>query len=498
MTAIVGLTLDDKVPNVYAQALYAQGPRSTAQTLNCILTGNKLSGGTAANGSITRITTNEEADTYFGARSELANMCRAALLIVGVELWAGVVASTGASATITVTFATTAGSAGTFRYRFDGRWIEVYIPKDTTATAAGDLFVAVWNAFDNGRLAGLASNSTGTVTITIQTPGLRGNQYNIYVDRTLAPSAMTSVATGDTAYADGAIPAVGGSGQDDVTTLLTAMAPTWYNYAGCAHNDAANEALIEIHANTVAGPLVGHPMNYVVALNSILQSTAESFGINTMNDVVGQLLYLQFSSTHPSRIAATVAALRSVTEGQAPNPRYNGMAVPGIGTHLRDADSPTHANLKQMLNSGVTPLETADDDVVITRAITTRCRDAGGLADYRTLDVGQAIVPQTIMYRAKLKGLDLQQANAAAGPDNTDGTLPRNGVQTPRITDNAMLKIAKDAEEAPLAGLAPLLVDVSSDPPVTVWDSVTKRLLTDFPCHVAPLNHQHGITVLQK
>lgn len=493
-TIINGYGPDDFVPGTVAKNEFGAGKTSVGQAaLKCVLYGNKTSAGTVANATKVPVTTPEEADTYFGVRSELARMCEAALDIPGVTLEAIAVAeAAGAAATVTLTITGTFSTAGSIKLQIDECvFIVNFAASDNTVTLAAAAVVLAANGAKNGRLPTVASNLSGVVTLTVASVGARGNQHTAYiVDQSLRPTGMTLVLAGGTALSNGGIPFTGGSGTDDIDAALTATVNEQQDYIALAHNDATNVGKIETSVNAKAAFDVGLLEQYVVALNGN-QGSAIAIGKTQMNDVLGSCFWAQFHPEHPSRLAARLAALFSTVENADPNHNYDNEELPGAAPHFNLKDSPTRALMKSSLSQGIAPLKTVNGKLQIVRAIQSHCLN-GAIPDYRTLDRSEATVP--IRMRKEVVALDaqLREENPYAGPDLENNALPPEGTITPTIWGSHVLKLLKEKEAANW------LTAVDSHPPQPSWDSDGERIMAVVPNIVKQQNHQTGVIVRQQ
>ncbi|HEX2878796.1 MAG TPA: hypothetical protein VHO25_04595, partial [Polyangiaceae bacterium] len=321
---ITGLTASSKTPGAVGQMRRARGksnPDAAAKVL-CLL-GNKTSAGSlVADAKPVQVFSEEEAIAAGGARGEVTQMALAALAY-GIAPFMGAVteAGGGAAGTWTLTFANgNAGTAGTI-YFIVGHpdhgvlSIPINIPAGSTPTASAVIAKTAINTAALGRLPYTADNSSGVLTITSANVGVRANQYIAHLDNTTSPpTTQTSALTGGTALSDGGIPMTGGSGQDTLTAILANMLADQYEYQAIAANDATSvdAALDQIDAKD--HPLVGMTEFLVVGLNGT-QAAAITFGSSSMNHALGQLVFLKSCMTHPSVIAASMAAKRATTEG---------------------------------------------------------------------------------------------------------------------------------------------------------------------------------------
>ncbi len=495
---IEGYTDSDKVPGGVAINQWGAGRLSIgAIPMKCVLYGNKTSGGTAAVNSKTPITTPEEADDFFGPRSELGRMCVAALDVPGVTLEAVVVAeAAGAQATLTVTFggSWTAGATGELTFQLDECIYRVAFDSSvTTVTLAAAAFVSKTNQQQQGRLFCSAANALGVVTLTVANIGVRGNQHTGFiVDSSKLPSGMTVALAGGTPLGNAGVPFSGGTGTDDVTAALAAYSAVQHDYEGFAQNDSTNINLVEAATNAKAAFDVGLLQQYVVTTNSTL-ANAIALGQTAMNDQLGFCGWAQYGVEHPSRVTARIAAIFSIIDGSDANHNYDGRVIEGGAPHYRAADSPNRSTQNAALNASITPLVTVDGELQIVRAINSHSLD-GATPDYRTYDHAETTVP--IRVRKELIALYAQRKleNPYAGPDPDDGQLPPEGTMTPMTWKGDINSSLKDWEGPAFNWLT----EVDDNPPDTQWNSTSKRIMAVVPTIVKAQNHQAGIIVRQQ
>jgi phage tail sheath gpL-like len=317
------------------------------------------------------------------------------------------------------------------------------------------------------------------------------NQHTLFlVDQSKKPSGMTIAIAGGSALSNGGVPFTGGSGTDDVSAALTAMASDQQDYIAAAQNDTTNAGRFETDVNAKAAFDIGLLEQYVLSSNSI-QATAIALGQTQMNDALGQCIWVPLGVEHPSRVAARVAALRSVTEGADPNHNYDDAVIPGASPQFQSADYPTRTVKKAALNASLTICTTVDGTLRIVRSITSRSLN-GATPDYRCLDSGCATVPIRVRKEVVSRYATLlKPANPNSGPDLDDNLLPPDGTLTPGVWEadtNGLLQGFEDLG---------WLQKVAANPAVGQWDSVGKRIMGLVPTIVADLDHQLGVIVRQ-
>lgn len=483
-----------KVPGFFGETVYRAGAISAADIpLKLLVVGTKLSTGTAtANADVDNIFSEDDADTKYGAGSQIARMCYAALRIPGVQLQGAAVAEAGGAAagTATITIAGTWSSGGTFLYRIDGTLVTGSIASTDSAT---DVAVSIVNAVNgNSHLPTTAANVAGVVTLTRKSKGATGNQGILYQDKSQLPSGMTSTLAGGTAVTGDGLHFTSGSGTEDVTTLLAVLKPGTYARVAFAQNDATNAALWEAHFNFKAGVLEGRLEHGLTAVNGTL-SAANSLATVTLNAERVQLLWLLNSESHPSEVAAVFGAIRTVTEQSDPSADYDGKVLPGVAPQAARADWATLATQISALDNGITPIvTTANQEVQVVRSIVTHCLN-GATPDYRILDTYQAVTPDYMrndvaLYWTTVFRPQNPKVNSDPAPEERDRP---SGVATPSSWTAAIVSRLRLAEDNLF------VTNVDTNMPFSEFDPVAKRIMSVVPVVPSFANHQVGVSVRQ-
>ena len=497
---IIGFASTDFVPGFVGETVLGAGPASASSIpFKLLLVGNKLATGSAvANVDTNQIYSETDARNFWGPGSELHRMARAALRIPGVVIFGSpVLESVGAAATMTITYATNATSAGTFTYWIDGERIDVAVALGDTPTIMGATLVSVIAGKDF--LPVTAANAAGTVTLTRKQKGPRGNFGEVYQDATTAPPGGTTstLATTGASVTGGGKRFGGGTTIDDVTAVSTNTFPAWFQRVALAQNDSANLAVWKTNTGNKAGPLEGRPEHVVVASNDTLANT-QSLSQSTLNDGRFSMLWMLEAESHPAELAAVVAAIRVVTESADPGSDYDDAVLPGIAPSRYPAQIPQRSTKTAALQTGVTPIYTVNGQALVSRSITTRCLN-GASPDYRCIDTGQSSVADFIRIDLSFVWQNWNNSNPvlADDPAPEQGDRP-SGVGTPARWNGVMTKRLKQFErgEAVTSGI-PQIIDVDLNPCSSGWDSVAKRIMSLCPVAVAPRNHQIGVSVRQ-
>lgn len=504
--AIVGFSSTDKVPGFVGEVLYGAGPISASSIPTyCLCVGTKLTSGIAtADVDVVDIRSTDDADTYFGAGSELARMCRSALRVAGTSLKAMAVSEAvgAAAATATITIGSTWTTAGAWYYRIDGIAVSGGISSADTATTVATAIASAIN--QNPRMPCTAASTGGVVTLTRKSKGARGNWGSVYQDASKLPSGaaatILSGASGATAQSGNVMVRFGGgTGVETATAAIANLFAGQYDYIALAQNDLTTLTAAGSwrDSNTSkAAPLEGRPQFVTVCTNDTLTNgTALAQGVN--DQLIGVLWYNN-GETPPWEVAAYFAALRQVSEQADPGCAYDGAVLAGVLPQTVRSDRPSRTTQVSALNSGLTPITSTDDGrAIVVRAITSRCLN-GTTPDYRTLDTSDAAVPQ---YVRKDIGLfwttSFKLANPRVADDVPLSAPPRpSGVATPALWSAAVTNLLRGYEKG-VNGSPPLLIDVDQNLPTSGYDATARRIMTLCPVKPAPNQHQIGVSIRQ-
>ncbi len=491
---ILGFASTDKVPGFVGETVYGAGAISLGSIpikLLCV-------GGISTDGDLTpdtevrQIFSAGDAETAAGAGSELYGMLANALMVPGVRIFAATATEAGgaAAATGTITVGGTWSSAGTFVYRIGGIYVSGTILGTDSVTTAGDAIEAAINAVAACPVT--ASNSSGTVTLTAKTKGARGNMLYVAQDATQLPSGCTSTLAGGTAVTGGITPLSGGSGSENVTTLLATLYAGTYDMQAWAIADATNLGRIKAQLVAKAGPLENRLEHAVFGANGTY-AAAKSLAQTTCNAERMQCVWQLYGETHPSATAASMAAVRVQYMQATPNPNFDGVVLQGVAPQSQRADWAIRATQQAALDAGVTPIVTTEGDLTsaqVVRAITTHCLD-GSNPDYRTLDVSDATVPD---YARRYLDLYWTTSYVVANPyvradPTSEERDPPAGVATPSRWNSQVSTILQELEGA----LVLTGTRTTAGQPLSEFDATAKRIMSAVPTFRLP--HQHAIGV---
>lgn len=490
---ITGFADSDKVPGFVGETKFGASKiniGSIALKLLCV--GLKTSAGSAtADSDVLEIFSGDDADARFGKGSQLARMLRRAIKQNrGYRLYGAAVTETGTAATVVITIANAATSAGTIRFWVGGDAMDVSI---SSGRSAVNIAADIHAEFQKHPEFCCSSGVVGAVvTLTIRNLGVQGNQYILAQDLSNGPASVTSTLSGSGAAVNTNMRFFGGgAGQESYTTLLSVLNPAWFNRVALGSDDAASAAAWEVQTDAKAGPLEGRMEHVVVGFNGTL-ANAIVLAQTTLNNHRFQVCWLENSECHPSEIAAAMASERAATEQAAPNSGYDNVTLQLLGQRLF-GDKPLRTELQSALDSGVTPLTTDNEgNVVVVRAVTTRSLD-GSTPDYRTLDVSEAVVPDYVRYRLAVGWTsEFVKVNKHVAPDPREGEPDRPaGVATPSLWSGYVnAELANMEREL-------ILTQTAENPAQSEYNYAANRIMSAVPCVPLPIQHQIGVSVRQ-
>lgn len=494
---IDGYSDSDKVPEFVGETKFGSSAISIGSIpLILLLVGLSTAAGTITEDvDVLDVLSRDDGRTFGGKGSEVSRMVLRAFdqglggvrLKIASPTGAG---GTAASATITVTGTST--SAGTHRFWAAGELIEYNLSTVGQAQNATATAIAA-KINENTDLPFTAAANTNVVTLTAKAGGIRGNQYILFKDDSKGAGGVTTAVAGGASVTGGGVFFASGTGTETLTTLLALLYPARYHRIAIAQNDATSLGVWETQIDDKAGPLQGRMEHVVVAGNGALAAST-SLAQTTLNNWRFQFCWLLNSESHPSEIAAAMAAKRAAREGTTPNAGYDGEKLVGIRAQKYRADWASRTTQQSALDNSVTPLTTNENgDVVVIRAITTRSLD-GSTPDYRTLDTAEAVVPDYVRDRLKLVWNDFKLANPYVAPDPVAGEKPRAaGIATPTSWKKRVhIELQKMEQELILTQTL-----LEANAPQASYNVAAKRIMLAAPVVPLPLHHATGVSVRQ-
>jgi phage tail sheath gpL-like len=497
---ILELSPTDKRPGFYGRTQYGVGALSLASIPKVLLLvglASNTGGSLTADHKVVDCFSEADADACAGPGSELARMAYAALRIPGIKLKLATpsIASGAVAAFATITVSGTWQTGGEWRLRVGGEYLASGVSyTDSPQSLATSIATQVNKRPKLPVRATVAPGASGTyvVTLTVKSPGFRGNDTILWADTSALPGGAGLAIAGGPAVGNGGVRFKGGAGTEDITLLLGTLAAGRYHRIAAAQRDAVNLTRWRTQLDMKAGPLVGR-MEHAIFATSGTFAAATALAQTSLNEQRAQLLWMLDAETSPAEIAAVFAAARLQAESQNPNVGYDGFVLPGVAPQTDEGTIPNRPTEVAALDVGLTPITTAYDQAMVVRSITTRSLTDTGDPDDRTLDTSEALVPDEV--REDLR-LYWSTVFVVANPYVRDDPAPEEpsppaGVATPALWNAQVLAKLREYEQARW------ICKVTRNAPKSGMNPNATRIVSFVPTVVQPLNHQVEVTVAQ-
>lgn len=356
------------------------GPQK--QPFKILVIGQKLSTGTKDNLSVTRVTSADQAKTFFGNGSMLHEMAIAVFknntfteaFFAAIEDLAAGVKAVGS-----IKFSGSPTETGIAIFRVCGYKVSVSVTQgDTPAALATKLVTAIGSSVISVSSA-VDGTDTAKVNITYNHKGLLGNQLDIrqgyYEDEKGLPSGLSTTI----------VQFASGAGNPDVTALLAALPQEHFNVLAFPYTDSSNLALLNSFLDERWGALKmidGVAFSAANLAHAPLSALGES--INTKN--------ISIMDSHASMSGPHIwsAALAGVVAFEMSNDAARPLQTVKLnGVFAEESkDSFNQQERNMLLFDGIsTHTRSANNEVLIERMITTYKTNAAGADDVSYLNV---------------------------------------------------------------------------------------------------------------
>lgn len=369
-----------RVPGTYVEIDNSRALRGlTEWPAKVLMLGQRLTAGTIAALAPVRVTSADQARTYFGRGSQLAHMFEAWFRAnPATEIWAVAVddAGAGLAATGTIAVSGPASTAGEIALMIGGRRVPVTITSGMANTAiATAIQTAVNAALD---LPVTATVATSTVTLTARHKGECGNaidvSYSYYAGEAL-PAGVGLTIT----------PMSGGTTNPTITNALDVVAETWFTDFVTPWTDATNVAALEAQLATNFGPTRMRDGHAWAALSGS-HSALTTFGA-ARNSPQLSVLGVRGSPTPPWEWAAGLASVCVPALALDPARPVQTLQIPGVLAPPLTSRF-TFAERDLLLRDGISTFRTNDaGQCFVERVVTTYQTAPGGAEDISYLDV---------------------------------------------------------------------------------------------------------------
>jgi len=503
---IVGFDSNYKTPRFAGKILYAAGAISAASlALSVLCVGMKTSAGSmVADQDVVQIQSEDEADSYAGAGSQLARMLYKALAFRGsAPIFAAAVAEpTGTQATATIAFSGTVTAAGQLDIGIAGETVSVAINVgDSLDTIGANIVNYVNQKLRWPVLADAYTPSDDLVTLKVKNKGVQGKDWILNVDMKQAPAGLTVTVTGSVTVGSSYRVRFGasstGTGTEDVTNILTKLTSRRYARTALGQNDTTNAALWKSQVDALGGSTSMVYDQLVFATNKAY-STASTLSA-ALNHVQSQILWYRNSESHWCEIAAAKAVLRANTEGNGQPPDYDAVSGNGVLVGIAairagfESDLPSDTECNTALNAGITPITNFNGAAATVRSITSYY-SFNGTPDYRVIDIGDPVVAEYVTLDMQLGWqTEFKAANPYIQDNPPPGAEPLPAkVGSPALWNAfAMRKLKQHQRDLRIE-------DPELNPPDAVFNSTAKRIQGVIPFVPLRVQHQIGIIMRQQ
>ncbi|NDY41251.1 phage tail protein [Dissulfurirhabdus thermomarina] len=433
-----------RTPGVYVEFDNSQAVRGLpGMPYRALLVGQRLAGGTVAELVPTRVSSADQARDYFGQGSMLAQMAAAWFAHNrSTETWAIALDDNpaGVAATGTLTVTGTATEAGTLNLYVGGGRVQVAVASgDSQDAVAAAIASAIGAAADLPASAAVDGVNTNQVNLTARHKGEAGNDIDLrvsYYQGEQVPAGLT-VAVGAMS---------GGSGNPDLSGLITAMGDEWYNVIVLPYTDAASLTAMETELEDRWGPMraiEGHAFAAAAGTQAAMSALGDS-----RNSPHVSIVATGGSPTLTWSYAAAVAAVVAYHANIDPARPFQTLPLAGVLAPA-EADRFTQQERNLLLYDGIsTTVVDAGGRVLIERLITTYTQNAFGTEDPSYLDVNTLLTLGYLRYSFRARFAQKYPRHKLAD----DGTRFGAGqaILTPKIAKAECFALFRQWEDAGL------------------------------------------------
>ncbi|HEY9200768.1 MAG TPA: phage tail sheath subtilisin-like domain-containing protein [Gammaproteobacteria bacterium] len=425
-----------RVPGVYIEFDSSLAGNSVV-AFKLLVIGQRLATGTVAEGVPTLVSNPDDAETYFGRGSMLAEQIKALKHANQfIETWAIALdddgAAVDATGTITATGAATAN--GTIPLMIAGKKVNVAVfsgdTQDDMATAIAAAITADTTLPVTAAVNGVTTNQ---VDLTCKWAGETGNDIDLRV------GYYGEKLPAGTAIAFGAM--AGGTTNPDLATAINAFGDEWWNWIVMPYTDTANLVALETELESRWGPMVQKGARAFTAYKNTLALTS-TFG-NGRNSPHVSTMGINTSPTPPWNWAAINAVVAAASLSIDPARPLQTLTLPGVlAPAIEDRWTTTERNT--LLYDGIaTHVVNADGTVSIERQITMYQLNAAGNADDAYLDIN---TPETLE-RIRFTQRSLFARKFPRHKLANDSAKGGEGVMQPKIARAELLMLYRDMED---------------------------------------------------
>lgn len=338
---------DIRVPGAYVEVDNSRASGNLQQPTKILVIGQRLSTGTVAAETLTRVTTAKQGTLENGVGSAMANMLD--MLFRNneyTEKWYVSLADNGsdkAAGTLAITGPAT--ESGTLHFYFGGQHVTVSVADGDTATEIGDAIDDAIAARPDLPITSV--NTTGTVAVTYKNAGTIGNDYDMRVNYRgklggeVLPAGVGVVVTNLS----------GGSGDPDVTDALAVVANEDFDFILTHFTDDTNLDALDDEMVVRWNPLHMKEGHVFTAFKGTAPDVA-TFGESRNGQHMSVMDAGYNSPTPPMLWAAAMCGLVAYHATIDPARPFNGLPMVGVLAEP-NADRRTLTELNTLLYAGI-------------------------------------------------------------------------------------------------------------------------------------------------
>lgn len=411
------------------------------QQRRILIMGQKLAAGTGTVLTPYQISSKSAAEELAG-RGSIAHLMAAAALDANANtnLWLILVNDDGAAvdAAGTLTFSGAVTSAGTLHLYVAGRLIKIAVAaSEASATTAANVAAAINAKTDLPISAAVNGGDNTVVDLTARNGGECGNDIDVRVNYQTGEFLPKGLVVDISALA-------GGSGNPDITTILTVIDDEHYHSFVTPWTDTTNMAALETELGTRFTALVnisGHAYAGVNANHAGL-TTYGSARNSAHSSVIG----INNSPTPPWIWASVFGNVAHYYLGIDPARPLQTLSLPGVSAPI-ETDRFNRNERDLLLHDGISTF-TVDQggNVFIERAITTYQTNAASVEDTSYLDINTVETVNYIRYAVAAR-IALQFPRFKLADDGTRSN-PGQSVATPSLIRGELISLFRDLEDA--------------------------------------------------
>lgn len=433
-----------RVPLVYIEFDNTRAVQGTPQIMHKILVlGQRLTTGSVAAGVPVRVTSEAQAEEFFGRGSMLAAMFKA---LKGAnrytESWAIALDdnATGVAATGSITFGGAPTESGTLNIYVAGSRVQVAIASGQTSGAIATACAAAVNA-DTALpvTAAVDGVDPNKVNLTARHKGEAGNTLDLRINYYPGEKTPKGLTVAIAAMA-------GGAGNPDVAPAITAMGAEWWNTIIMPYTDAANLTALEAELADRWGPTRMIDGIAYTAYRGTHAATG-TFGSGRNSKHVS-CIGTSIAPQPPYIWAAVYGAVAAASLSIDPARPLQTLPLTGLlPPAIKDRWTLEERNL--LLYDGIATFSVdAGGQVLIEREVTMYQVNSFGVEDPSYLDV---TTPATLSYiRFATRARITQKFSRHKLADDGTNYGPGQAIVTPKVIRAELIALMRELEEAGL------------------------------------------------